>query len=133
MLSFLALCGLLACTLAGCIVIPTQEGGDKLYEVTAPTAEGRQYIRDHQIAYLCRDVWGMFFSDIFRSDCHFVQVFKVRGEPVSFAPVDGFTRQLYGFEPEFTSWDRFGCWIAIPLGLLTSLGFLALVGKLLME
>jgi len=114
--------GLLLVSSSRCIV--SQEGGVSLYDVTASTEAGRKFVQENHVQYICRDTWGVFFADLKRNDCHFG---IVAPDQRHWTAVDPYRAAVFGLKPAFTWWDRFGCWIAIPVGFLLCIVGVAVV------
>jgi hypothetical protein len=114
-LASVALGSLLGLCTSGCLVY--QAGGAKVYNATASTDLGRSYVEEYHLKYVCRNTWGLFFSDVWRGDCLFATDVEEKGDQIQWRQVDSDLAQRLELKPAFTFWNTFGCWIAIPLGL----------------
>lgn len=45
-------------------------GGVKVYNVTASTTEGKEFIKKHKVKYVCKEVFGFLGADFIRSRKH---------------------------------------------------------------
>jgi len=114
-LASVALWSLLGLCMSGCFVY--QAGGAKVYNATASTDLGRSYVDEYHLKYVCRNTWGLFYSDVWRGDCLFAADVEEKDDQIQWRTVDADLAQKLELQPAFTFWNRFGCWIAIPLGL----------------
>lgn len=111
-----------------------REGGGKLYEATASTEEGVMFIKLYNVKYICEGVWGIFWTDFYRSqkgsfaiDVGYEKIFLPTGEVVSdnkypwlpdptgitggairFRPLKQEYVDIFGLKPSFSWWEKNG-------------------------
>ncbi|MEW6194737.1 MAG: hypothetical protein AB1521_06260 [Bacteroidota bacterium] len=105
-------------TLGGCVI--TQEGGPAIYEATASTELGKEFVKKNNVKYICEDAVSIFFADIYRSDYGIfaTDVTLTNEGKIQYRPISRGLALLYGLEPKFSWWNDHGIWLAIPLVLI---------------
>ena len=72
-------------------------------------------------------MWGVEWTDVYRADGFFVYNLTDHGDNFSYDRIDQAEADRLHLKPDIGWWQRYGFFIAIPLGLLI-FGVLAMMG-----
>ena len=104
LLMSIALCGF------GCVY---QAGGGELYDATATTEEGKEFVKKLDVKYLCKEVYGIYWTDFHRTECEFAVDVNKTGDTISYNGLDQEAVKELGLKPNFTWWENFGMWVIL--------------------
>jgi len=90
----------------------------RFYEVKSETIEGKKAIEDYKIRYYSPDTWTILGSDLKRSEGVFVYLDQVTTDSSDYKIISDESISKLSLQPHFSWWQRFGIWIAIPLGII---------------
>ena len=105
--------------------------GAKVYNATASTEEGKRYVKKYHIKYICKKVYGFYFTDFFRSKdgVYAINVRKDRlaGEiRIRYIPINEKFARKIGLKPDFSWWEKYGRIVIIVI-IAVAGGFIALL------
>jgi hypothetical protein len=87
------------------------DGGAKIFDAKATTIEGEQAIKDYGIKYISPNVYGLYWTDFYRSKGVFAtDIVKEKGN-IKYSSLKEDYVQKLGLEPKFNFWNKFGGWI----------------------
>lgn len=88
-------------------------GGAEVYDATAPTEEGKRFINEFRIKYVCSSVYGLEYSDIYRSGCQFATaVDRSNPEEIKYSVIKEEYVSQFNLQPDFSWWERNGRFIS---------------------
>lgn len=80
------LCILIVVSVAGCVY---QFGGASVYNATALTEEGKEFVKTYNVKYICSDVYGLYLADIVRSEGIFaIDVIATKDDRIQYKIID---------------------------------------------
>lgn len=105
-----------ALSMQSCIII--YNTGAKIYNVSATTEEGGDFIKKYNVKYIAKS-FGLFYTDILRWDGKFaIDVVKESGK-IKYNSIKKDYVENLGLVPSFNWWERNGKWV--PLFLLVGI------------
>lgn len=116
--SWIMLCALIMSSSTSCVY---QFGGAEIYEATAWTQEGKEFVKQYQVKYICPEVYGLYWADIHRSAGVFaIDVRETDDGKIAYKAIEEKYVLALGLEPKFSWWNRNGKYFAliIVLGLI---------------
>ena len=88
-------------------------GGGKVFEASASTEEGKRFVNEFQIKYICLSVYGIEYSDFYRSDCLFAtDVDQSNPEEIKYRAIKKDYVSRLGLQPNFSWWERNGKFVS---------------------
>jgi hypothetical protein len=110
-------CSLVLSGLSCCAPVFWQEGGPAIYDVTASTKQGREFVDKYDVKYICENVVSIYGADVSRSKSGVfaIDVEVLDDGRIRYKPLPAAIAVIYGLEPRFTWWHKHGCWVAFPL------------------
>lgn len=101
-----------ALSMQSCIII--YNTGAKIYNVSATTEEGGDFIKKYNVKYIAKS-FGLFYTDILRWDGKFaIDVVKESGK-IKYNSIKKDYVENLGLVPSFNWWERNGKWVSLFL------------------
>jgi hypothetical protein len=88
-------------------------GGAKVFDASASTEEGKRFVNEYKLKYICSSVYGLEYADFYRSDCKFVSdVDWSNPEEIRYRVVQEEYVSKFSLQPGFSWWERNGKFIS---------------------
>lgn len=119
--------GIIAVILLFIVGIEYHFGGAKVFDASASTEEGKRAISEFQIKYICSSVYGLEFSDFYRSGCQFATgIDRSKQDELKYQTIKEEYVSKFNLQPDFSWWDRNGMYVSLAVILLL-IGFFILL------
>lgn len=88
-------------------------GGAEVYDASASTEDGKSFVNEFQIKYICSSVYGLEYADFYRSGCKFASnVDRSNPEELKYYVVKEEYVSKFSLQPSFSWWARNGKFVS---------------------
>ncbi len=103
--------------LTSCVVY--KAGGINYFNVNAKNELSKKYVKKYNIKFICPNTYELFWTDVYHGEgsCFYASdVYKNDGK-VYYKRLNYKVQNQLKIEPKFSSWDKYGKFIVIPLAI----------------
>ncbi len=80
-------------------------GGAKIFDATASTEEGKNFVKKNNVKYICKNVYGVLWSDFYRSDgVYAINLIKTKEGKIQYKSIKKDWVDRLGLLPKYTWW-----------------------------
>ena len=103
-------------------------GEPHLYQAASNSNEGKEFINQYKVCFVCNKTYRLFWTDFYKSDDGiFVLIQTDNGGKENYFTVKPEFVDKYALEPKFSFWNKYG-WIAVSVILILLIILMIKVG-----